>query len=118
LPAPATAATIASPCPCSSSARSAVHAPPWSATKLLYFAAYRAPHRPRPLIYDGLVAASASRFPGAPLFPLIADGVTTASYERYCAWAENLAEKHKTEPAVIEWSLFALGADIREELRK
>ena len=87
-------------------------------TKLLYFAAYRSPHRPRPLIYDGLVAASASRFPGAPLFPLIADGVTATSYQRYCAWAEDLAEKHKTEPAVIEWSLFALGADIREELRK
>lgn len=87
-------------------------------TKLLYFAGYRSLHRPRPLIYDSLVAAAASRFPGAPLFPLIADGVTTSSYQRYCAWAEDIAEEYQTEPAVIEWSLFALGADIRDELRK
>src|SRR5580693_869371 len=87
-------------------------------TKLLYFAGYRFPHRPRPLIYDSLVAAAAARFPGAPLFPLVPDGVTTPSYERYCTWAEYLAEEHKTEPAAIEWSLFALGAAVREELRK
>jgi hypothetical protein len=65
-----------------------------------------------------LVAAAAARFPGAPLLPRIADGVTTASYRRYCAWAEDIAEEYQTEPAVIEWSLFALGADIRDELRK
>lgn len=87
-------------------------------TKLLYFAAYRSPHRPRPLIYDSLAAAAAARFPSAPLFPLITDSVTTSSYQRYCAWAEDLAEENQTEPAVIEWSLFTLGAAIREELRK
>jgi hypothetical protein len=87
-------------------------------TKLLYFAGYRSPHRPRPLIYDSLVAAAAARFPSAPLFPLISDSVTTSSYQRYCAWAEGIAEKYQTEPAVIEWSFFTLGADIREELRK
>lgn len=87
-------------------------------TKLLYFAAYRFPHRPRPLIYDSLVAAAAARFPSAPIFPLIPDGVTTRSYQRYCTWAEDLAADHQTEPAVIEWSLFNLGASIREELRK
>ena len=42
-------------------------------TKLLYFAGYRSPHRPRPLIYDSLVAAAAARLPSAPLFPLIPD---------------------------------------------
>jgi len=35
-------------------------------TKLLYFAGYRSPHRPRPLIYDSLVATAAARFPNAP----------------------------------------------------
>jgi hypothetical protein len=87
------------------------------ATKLLYFAGYRSPHRPRPLIYDSLASAAAARFPSAPLLPLIADGVTTSSYQRYCAWAEDIADEHKTEPAVIEWSLFTLGAAIRDELR-
>jgi hypothetical protein len=87
-------------------------------TKLLYFAGYRSPHRPRPLIYDSLVAAAATRFPTAPAFPLISDSVTTTSYQRYCAWAEDIAEQYQTEPAVIEWSLFALGADIRAELRQ
>jgi hypothetical protein len=87
-------------------------------TKLLYFAGYRFPHRPRPVIYDSLVATAAARFPGAPVFPLISDGVTTLSYERYCNWAEHLSEEHQTEPAAIEWSLFTLGAAIREELRK
>jgi hypothetical protein len=87
-------------------------------TKLLYFAGYRSPHRPRPLIYDSLVAAAAARFPSAPLFPLITDGVTTSSYQRYCAWAEDIAGEYQTEPAAIEWSLFTLGADIRDELRR
>jgi 8-oxoguanine DNA glycosylase-like protein len=87
-------------------------------TKLLYFAGYRSPHRPRPLIFDSLVAAAAARFPGAPLLPLIADGVTTSSYQRYCAWGENIAAEHQTEPAVIEWTLFTLGAAIRDELRQ
>lgn len=32
-----------------------------------------------------------------------------SSYQRYCAWAENTAEEHQTEPAVIEWSFFTLG---------
>lgn len=38
-------------------------------TKLLYFAGYRSPHRPRPLIYDNLVATAAARLPSAPLSP-------------------------------------------------
>jgi hypothetical protein len=87
-------------------------------TKLLYFAGYRSPHRPRPIIYDSLAAAAAIRFPSAPLLPLIAEGVTTSSYQRYCAWAEDIAEEQQTEPAVIEWSLFTLGAGIRDELRQ
>jgi Putative 8-oxoguanine DNA glycosylase OGG-like protein len=87
-------------------------------TKLLHFAAYRYPYRPRPLIYDRLVATAVARLPSAPLFPLITDSVTTSSYQRYCAWAEDIAEKYQTEPSVIEWSLFALGADIRDELWK
>lgn len=86
--------------------------------KLLYFAGYRSLHRPRPLIYDRLVAAAAARFPSAPLLPVIAEGVTTPSYQRYCAWAEDLAGEYRTGPAFIEWSLFALGSGIREELRK
>lgn len=86
-------------------------------TKLLYFAGYRSPHRPRPLIYDSLVAAAATRFPSAPLLPTILDGVTTPSYQRCCAWAEDIAKEHQTEPVVIEWSLFTLGAGIRDELR-
>ena len=85
-------------------------------TKLLYFAGYRSSHRPRPLIYDSRVAAAAARFTSAPLLPLIADGVTTSSYQRYCEWAEDIARQHQTEPAVIEWALFALGAEIRTKL--
>jgi hypothetical protein len=87
-------------------------------TKLLYFAGYGSPNRPRPLIYDSLVAAAAARFPSAPLLPAIPDSLTTTGYQRYCAWAEDLAEEHQTEPDAIEWSLFTLGAHIREELRK
>ena len=87
-------------------------------TKLLYFAGYRSAHRPRPLIYDSRVAAVAARLPSAPLLPLITDGVTTASYQRYCEWAEDVARRHQTEPTVIEWALFALGAEIRTELAR
>lgn len=87
-------------------------------TKLLYFAGYHSSRRPRPLIYDSRVATAIVRLPNAPLFPFIADRVTAPAYQRYCTWAENLAEKHHTEPAVIEWSLFELGRQIRNELRK
>lgn len=87
-------------------------------TKLLYFAGYRSPHRPRPLIYDSLVAAAAARLPSAPVLPASPASLTTSGYERYCAWAETLAEEHQTEPAAIEWSLFTLGAAIRKELRR
>jgi hypothetical protein len=41
----------------------------------------------------------------------------TPRYQRYCAWAEDIAEEYQTEPAVIEWSLLTLGRLIREELR-
>ena len=85
-------------------------------TKLLYFAGYGSPHRPRPLIYDRRVAAVAARLPCAPLLPVIADGVTTPSYQRYCEWAEVMATQHQTEPSVIEWALFTLGAEIRTAL--
>lgn len=87
-------------------------------TKLLYFAGYRSEHRPRPLIYDSRVAAALVRFPSAPLFPLYTEGVTTAAYQRYCAWAETIATECRTEPVVIEWALFTLGAQIREELAR
>jgi hypothetical protein len=87
-------------------------------TKLLYFAAYCSPHRPRPLIYDSLVAAAAARFPTAPLLPAMPSSLTTTGYQRYCTWAEDLAEQQQTEPAAIEWSLFTLGADILNQLRK
>jgi hypothetical protein len=85
-------------------------------TKLLYFAGYRSQPRPRPLIYDSLVADAAARIPSAPLLPSSPESLMTSRYQRYCAWAEKMAEEYQTEPAVIEWSLFALGAEIREEL--
>lgn len=86
-------------------------------TKLLYFAGYRSQLRPRPLIYDSLVSDAAARIPSAPLFPSSPESLMTPRYQRYCAWAEDIAKEYQTEPAVIEWSLFALGAEIREELR-
>jgi hypothetical protein len=90
------------------------------ATKLLYFAGYQHQHlgQPRPLIYDTRVATAITRLPAAPLLPTIPDSVTTSKYERYCAWAEAIAEERQTEPVVIEWALFALGGDIRNELRR
>ena len=84
-------------------------------TKLIHFAGYESEHRPRPLIYDKLVATAITRLPTAPLLPDIED-LTTAAYKRYCQWAQDTATEHRTEPAVVEWALFALGAEIRDEL--
>jgi len=86
-------------------------------TKLIHFAGYESEHRPRPLIYDKLVATAITRLPTAPLLPDIEDIVTTVAYKRYCQWAQDTATEHGTEPAVVEWALFALGAEIRNELR-
>lgn len=86
-------------------------------TKLIHFAGYESQHRPRPLIYDKLVATAITRLPTAPLLPDIEDQVTTVAYERYCQWAQDTAAKHGTEPAVMEWALFTLGDEIRSTLR-
>lgn len=86
-------------------------------TKVLYFAGYQAPQRPRPLIYDRRVAAALVRLPDAPLLPAIEDQVSTPAYKRYCSWAETTASHHGTEPTVVEWALFRLGGHIRDELR-
>ena len=51
-------------------------------TKLIHFAGYESQHRPRPLIYDKLVATAITRLPTAPLLPDIEDQVTTVAYER------------------------------------
>ena len=40
-------------------------------TKLLYYAGYQEERRPRPLIYDNLVATAIVRLPDAPLLPSI-----------------------------------------------
>ena len=85
-------------------------------TKLIHFAGYESEHRPRPLIYDKLVATAITRLPTAPLLPDIED-LTTVAYKRYCQWAQDTATEHGTEPAVVEWALFALGEEIRDELR-
>jgi hypothetical protein len=89
-------------------------------TKLLYFAGYQhqRPGKPRPLIYDSRVATAVTRLPVAPLLPSNPDNLTTSNYDRYCTWAEAIAEERQTEPVVIEWALFTLGEDIRDELRK
>lgn len=86
-------------------------------TKLIHFAGYESAHRPRPLIYDKRVATTITRLPTAPLLPDIEDGVTTIAYERYCQWAEDTAAEHRSDPAVVEWALYALGDEIRETLR-
>jgi hypothetical protein len=86
-------------------------------TKLLYFAGYRSPHRPRPLIYDRLVADAVARIPSAPLLPSSPESLMTPRYQLYCAWAEDIAEEYQTQPAVIEWSLLTLGRLLRKELR-
>jgi hypothetical protein len=86
-------------------------------TKLLHFAGYQSRHRPRPLVYDKLVATVITRLPTAPLLPDIEDTVTTVAYEQYCQWAQDAAAEHRTEPAVVEWALFALGAEIRAAIR-
>jgi len=88
-------------------------------TKLLYFAGYQGEGRPRPLIYDDLVATAVVRLPGAPLLPSLGGSVkvTAKAYERYCCWAEKTAADYGTEPTVLEWALFSLGGQIRDELR-
>ena len=86
-------------------------------TKLIHFAGYESRHRPRPLIYDKLVATAITRLPTAPLLPDIEDQVTTVAYEHYCQWAHDTAVENGTEPAVVEWALFTLGDEIRSTLR-
>jgi hypothetical protein len=88
-------------------------------TKLLYFAGYQETPRPRPLIYDNLVATAVIRLPGAPLLPSLAEQgvrVSYKAYERYCRWAEQTASDYRTDPAVVEWALFSLGREIRDQL--
>ena len=86
-------------------------------TKLLYYAGYQEERRPRPLIYDNLVATAIVRLPDAPLLPSIGERVRAKAYERYCCWAEKTAADCRTEPTVLEWALFSLGGQIRDELR-
>ena len=86
-------------------------------TKLLYYAGYQEERRPRPLIYDNLVATAIVRLPDAPLLPSIGERVRAKAYERYCCWAEKTAADYRTEPTVLEWALFSLGGQIRDELR-
>lgn len=86
-------------------------------TKLIHFAGYESERQPRPLIYDKLIATAITRLPTAQLLPDIEDKVTTVAYEQYCRWAYDTAREHGTEPAVVEWALFALGAEIRNALR-
>ncbi len=88
-------------------------------TKLLYFAGYQGERRPRPLICDDLVATAIVRLPDAPLLPSIGGRakVRAKAYERYCCWAEKTAADYGTEPTVLEWALFSLGGQIRDELR-
>ncbi|MGH3401326.1 MAG: hypothetical protein ACRDRJ_02235 [Streptosporangiaceae bacterium] len=87
-------------------------------TKLLHFAAYQQQARPRPLIYDSLVATAAIRLPGAPLLPSTSDGVSTRAYQRYCSWAETTAAALATEPDILEWALFTLGSQLRDALKE
>ncbi len=80
-------------------------------TKLLYFAGYQGERRPRPLIYDALVATAVVRLPDAPLLPSLGERVKVRSkaYERYCCWAEKTART--TEPSRPSWSgLFSASA--------
>jgi hypothetical protein len=89
-------------------------------TKLLYFAGYQETHRPRPLIYDNLVATAVIRLPDAPLLPSVSEQrikVSSKAYQRYCCWAEQTAAACRTDPAVVEWALFSLGQEIRDQLR-
>jgi hypothetical protein len=86
-------------------------------TKLLYFAGYRGEQRPRPLIYDSRVACIAIRLPDAPLLPSTWDRVSAKSYQRYCEWADQVAADHGTEPVVVEWALFHLGGQVRQQFR-
>jgi hypothetical protein len=88
-------------------------------TKLLYFAGYQERHRPRPLIYDNLVATAVIRLPDAPLLPSVTERgikVSSGAYEQYCRWAEKTAAYYRTDPAVVEWALFSLGREIRDHL--
>lgn len=84
-------------------------------TKLLYFAGYNR-QNPRPVIYDSLVATAVIRLPEAPLLAPSTE-INSKSYGRYCRWAEKTAADYGTEPAVVEWALFCLGEQIRDELR-
>lgn len=87
-------------------------------TKLLYFAGYQGDRRPRPLIYDSLVATAVVRLPNAPLLPSLGAGVKVRarSYERYCCWAETTGADYGTDPTVLEWALFNLGGQMKDEL--
>jgi hypothetical protein len=85
-------------------------------TKVLYFAGYQSQHRPRPLIYDRLVANALIRMPDAPLLPGTWETVSSNAYHQYCCWAEQTAADHGTEPAVVEYALFSLGDQVRKDL--
>jgi hypothetical protein len=73
-------------------------------TKLIHFAGYESEHRPRPLIYDKLVATAITRLPTAPLLPDIEDKVTTVAYEQYCQWAHDTAMEHGTALPLLPWT--------------
>lgn len=80
-------------------------------TKVLHFVGYETTARPRPLIYDQRVARALARMPDAPYIPHTADssGISGDQYERYCAWSEEYARHHHTEPVVVEYALFDVG---------
>lgn len=77
-----------------------------------------AKNRPATDLYDSRVATAITRLPAAPALPASSDNLTTSKYERYCAWAEAIAQERQTGPVIVGWALFTPGGQIRDELRK
>lgn len=82
-------------------------------TKLVHFAGYDTASDPRPLVYDLRVWSATEHLDDCPTFPSPRGFVATADYERYCAWAGDVAAERELEPAIIEYALFRLGGELK-----
>jgi hypothetical protein len=86
-------------------------------TKLLHFAGYASPARPRPLVFDSRVWRATRQVRGCLDLPRPAGYVRSDQYHAYCSWAERLAEAapNGVEPATVEYVLFVYGGRRRDK---
>jgi hypothetical protein len=84
-------------------------------TKLLHFAGYDSPARPRPLVFDARVWRATRRVRGCPDLPSPTGYVRSDQYDAYCSWAEQVADAamNGIELATVEYLLFDYGGRVR-----